>query len=82
MSLTYSKQGAKEGKPLNDLQRLASTENFALFQLRGMIGNLIHIRNCPTVPGDRISFILCYLKGIERAIKDEQSRRMQARSKK
>lgn len=40
---------SKVSKPCTKLQTLAQQENYAIFQLKGMLGNIVHVRgqiNC------------------------------------
>lgn len=79
MSLTYRKPGAKEGKPLNKLQRLASSENFCIFVIKGMLGMLTHLKRCATVPQSSVLSIEKTLQGIQLKIKHEQKQRKKLR---
>lgn len=80
MALTYRKPGAKEGKPLNELQRLASSENFSIFMIRSMLGNLIHLKRCATVPQSSVLSIENTLRGIEKKIKHTQKQRKESKN--
>lgn len=82
MSLTYRKPGSKEGKPLNDLQRLASSENFAIFTIKGMLGNLNQLKRCPSVPQSTVLAIEKNLQGALLKVKHTQEIRKQEREKK
>jgi hypothetical protein len=80
MSLTYRKPGAKEGKPQNEAQRLASTENFSIFLIKGMLGNLTKLKHCATVPQSSVLSIENTLKGIEKKIKHTQKQRKETKN--
>lgn len=75
MTLTFRKPGAKEGKPLNKLQQLASSENFAIFTVKGMLGNLNQLKRCPSVPQSTVLAIEKNLQGILLKVKHEQKQR-------
>jgi hypothetical protein len=75
MSLTYRKPGAKEGRPLNKLQQLASQENFAIFTIKGMLGMLTHLKRCDTVPYGSIASVEKTLTNMLLKIKWEQKQR-------
>lgn len=79
MTLKYRKPGAKEGKPLNELQRLASSENFAIFTLKGMRGQLNALRYCDTIQGYRVQRLDELMQNLILEIKLEQNKRIQKR---
>lgn len=68
--------------PCTDLQKLAQKENFAIFTLRGMQGQLIALRNCETIPKDNINYLRGYLEGLEIIIKDTQKLRKEKKKAK
>lgn len=75
MALTYRKPGAKEGKPLNKLQQLASSENYCIFAIKGMLGVLTKLKHCATVPYGSIASVEKTLIGVLQKIKWEQKQR-------
>lgn len=79
MALTYSKPGAKEGKPLNKLQQLASQENFCIFAIKGMLGVLTKLKHCDTVPQSSVLSVEKTLISIIMKIKYEQRKRKKER---
>jgi len=81
MSLTYRKPGAKEGKPLNKLQQLASSENYCIFAIKGMLGVLTKLKHCATVPQSSVISVEKTLTSIMLKIKYEQKKRKQEREK-
>lgn len=82
MTLTYRKPGAKEGRPLNKLQQLASSENFAIFTLKGMRGQLNALRRCDTIAPYRVQRLDELLQNLILEIKTTQNKRMQERKEK
>jgi hypothetical protein len=85
MTLNYRKpapqgKAAKEGKPLNNLQMLASKENFAIFQLKGMQGNIIHMWS--VLSDEAFSKIVVAIDEAIKEIKHTQQERKERRSKK
>ena len=81
MILTYRKPGAKEGKRLTDLQMLASKENFAIFTLKGMRGQLTALRRCDSINRLDIKRLDEWLQDLIFEIKLEQRVRMQERKR-
>jgi hypothetical protein len=65
--------------PSTDLQRLAQKENFSLFQIRSMLGQLTFMKQCATVPQSSVLSVENTLRAIEKKIRYEQNKRKQAR---
>lgn len=82
MAFTYRKPGAKEGKPLNKLQQLASSENFAIFTMKGMLGMITHLKRCPSVPQSTVLAIEKNLQGALLKVKHTQKIRKENKEKK
>jgi hypothetical protein len=52
----------------SDLQKLAQKENYAIFQLKGMLGNLVHVRKVPNTSADLLQeMIRAEIKRIKNA---------------
>jgi hypothetical protein len=58
--------------PSTELQTLAQKENFALFTLTGMLGNLVHLRKVNSEDANRLEF---YVKQSIARIKSRQNSR-------
>lgn len=72
-------EAAKKRPPATELQRLAQKENFALFQLAGMIGATHHLFACPSLASYCIEDTRLALKSMEKVIKNAQQLRKQQR---
>lgn len=70
----------KSTKPCSDSQKLAQQENFAIFSLRGMLGNLVHLKRCASVPQSTVLALENNLISIEKKIKFEQAKRKKGKS--
>ncbi len=73
---------AKPDRSLNDLQRLASTENYALFQLASMKSNLIHLKRCDSIHRNAIYSLEHLIDLTVHDIKTAQRIRKEARERK
>lgn len=68
--------------PSTDAQRLSQKENFSLFLIKGIVGQLTFLKSCATVPQSSVLGIEMTLKSIEKKIKFEQDKRKKARKEK
>lgn len=66
--------------PSTDLQVLAQKENFSLFIIKGIIGNLTQLKRCATVPQSSVLSVENTLKAIEKKIRFEQNKRKESRN--
>lgn len=65
---------------MTELQRLAQKENFALFILKGIQGNLVHLMDVPGVGTINIEKIRMYAAQAEKNIKLRQTYRKNAKN--
>lgn len=63
-------------KGSSDLQKLAQKENYALFQIQGMLGHIATIRDCGSVSEAKYSKLLQAIVACKNDIKDTQELRM------
>lgn len=72
----------KQRPPSTPTQKLAQKENYALFQLQGMTGNLYHLRQCQSVSHQDIRDLDDIIEAMKNKIKLKQAIRKQAREQK
>lgn len=67
--------------PTTELQKLAQKENFALFILASMKGQLIHLYQCKSLDREQTKYLQSRLVYMTNEIKTEQRNRKAERSK-
>ncbi len=80
MEKYYEKLQARP--PCSELQKLAQKENYALFVLTGMKGQLVHLMNVPGIGTSNVEKIRLYCNAMESNIKRQQQLRKNRKAQK